>query len=129
MAAKKAPAKKPAAKAAAPAAKKPTAIKDRYNKTQLIGELADKTGLTKAQVGDVINELGVVIERHITPRGAGEFLMPGLFKIKRIKKPAKKAQKNVPNPFKPGEFMDVAAKPASMAVKVQPLKSLKDMAS
>ena len=41
---------------------------------------------------------------------------------------AKKARKNVPNPFKPGEFMDVAAKPASTSVKVLPLKRLKDMA-
>ena len=31
------------------------------------------------------------------------------------------------NPFKPGELMDIAAKPASTKVKVRPLKNLKDM--
>jgi hypothetical protein len=33
----------------------------------------------------------------------------------------------VPNPFKPGELMDVPAKPAYTKIKVRPLKSLKDM--
>ncbi|MTI12200.1 DNA-binding protein, partial [Sansalvadorimonas verongulae] len=37
--------------------------------------------------------------------------------------------KNVPNPFRPGELMDVAAKPASIQVKVRPLKKLKDFAT
>ena len=34
---------------------------------------------------------------------------------------------SVPNPFRPGELMDVKAKPASTRVKVLPLKALKDM--
>ena len=49
-------------------------------------------------------------------------------KIKVVKKPAQRARKNVPNPFRPGETMDVTAKPASASVKVLPLKKLKDMA-
>ena len=36
-------------------------------------------------------------------------------------------RKGVPNPFKPGELMDVAAKPATTKVKVRALKNLKDM--
>ena len=54
--------------------------------------------------------------------------MPGMMKIKTVKKPARKAKKGVPNPFKPGETMDVAAKPASTAVKILPLKGMKDFA-
>ena len=46
---------------------------------------------------------------------------------KRKKVPAKPARKGVPNPFKPGELMDVAAKPASTKIKVRPLKNLKEM--
>ncbi len=42
--------------------------------------------------------------------------------------PARPAQKGVPNPFKPGELMDSAAKPAYNKVKVRALKLLKDMA-
>ncbi len=38
------------------------------------------------------------------------------------------ARKGVPNPFKPGELMDVAAKAASTKVKVRALKNLKSMA-
>ncbi len=77
----------------------------------------------------MLDELGVVIERHIKKRAVGEFTLPGLLKIKSVKKPARRARKNVPNPFKPGELMDVAAKPASVSVKITPLKKLKEMAN
>ncbi len=127
-AAKKAPAKKaPAKKAAAAPAKKLTAIKEKYTKTQLVNELVDKTELSKKEINSVLEELGDIIERHVKKRAVGEFTLPGLLKIKTVKKPAQKARKNVPNPFKPGELMDVAAKPASTKVKVLPLKKLKDM--
>jgi len=33
----------------------------------------------------------------------------------------------VPNPFRPGELMDIPAKPASTKIKVRPLKNLKGM--
>jgi hypothetical protein len=45
-----------------------------------------------------------------------------------VKKPAQPARKNVPNPFKPGELMDIAKKPASTRVKILPLKKLKEFA-
>lgn len=117
-----------AKKAAAPApAKKLTAIKEKFTKTQLVNELVEKTELSKKEVTSVLDELGDIIERHVKKRAVGEFTLPGLLKIKTVKKPAQKARKNVPNPFKPGELMDVAAKPASTKVKVLPLKKLKDM--
>lgn len=124
MAAKKAKAKaKPAAKKAAPKAP----IKDKYTKSAILGEIANNTDLSKKQVTAVFDELGSVIERHIKKGGVGEFTLPGLLKIKTIKKPARKARKGVPNPFRPGELMDIAAKPASTKVKVLPLKGLKEM--
>lgn len=128
--AKKAPAKKaPAKKAAkaAPAKKAAGPVKEKYNKTQILAEIADKTGLSKKQVGGVLEELTDMVDRHICKRGCGEFVLPGLLKVTTVKKPARKAKKNVPNPFKPGEFMDVAAKPASTTVKIRPLKALKEM--
>lgn len=124
MAAKKKAAKKKVAKAAVPTG---PAIKDKYTKTQILTELAESTELSKKQVGSVLDELAVLIERHVKKRGAGEFTLPGILKIKAVKKPARKARKNVPNPFKPGEFMDVAAKPATTKVKVLPLQKLKNM--
>lgn len=130
--AKKAPAKKaPAKKVAVPAADKKVAVKavkDRFNKTQILTQIAENTELSKKQVQSVLDELTDIIEGHIKKRAVGEFVLPGLLKISAVKKPAKKARKNVPNPFKPGEVMDVAAKPASVQVKIRPLKKLKDMA-
>jgi hypothetical protein len=74
-----------------------------------------------------------LIEGHITKNGAGSFTLPGLLKITAEKKkvPARKAQKGVPNPFKPGELMDVAARAAhtKMVVKARPLKKVKDFAA
>ena len=75
-----------------------------------------------------LDELTSLIERHIRKGAVGEFTLPGMMKIKTVKKPARKAKKGVPNPFKPGETMDVAAKPASTAVKILPLKGMKDFA-
>ncbi len=130
MAAKKAIAKaKPAATKAAPKAapKKAPAIKDKYTKSTILAEIATSTELSKKQVSAVLDELSSIIERHIKKGGAGEFTMPGLLKIKTVKKPATKARKGVPNPFRPGEVMDVAAKPASTRVRILPLKGLKEM--
>ena len=108
-------------------AKKATALKEAMTKTQLLADLAENTGLAKKDVAAVIDELAAVIERHVKKNAVGNFTLPGLLKVKTIKKPARKAQKGVPNPFRPGETMDVAAKPASTVVKVLPLKKLKDM--
>ena len=108
--------------------RKVTAVREKFTKTQLLNEIADNTGLTRKEVAAVLDELGLVVERHVKKRAVGEFTLPGLLKIKTVKKPAQKARKGVPNPFRPGETMDVAAKPASTKVKVTPLKKLKDMA-
>ncbi len=126
--AKKKPAKRKAAKKAVPE-KKIKAIKDAYTKSALYAHIADDTGLARKDIAKVFESLGDVIEGHIKSRGAGEFKVPGLLKIKVNKKPATKARKNVPNPFRPGEFMDVSAKPARKVVKILPLKALKDMAA
>lgn len=109
-------------------AKKKTGVSKALTKTQLHAEIAENTGLTRKQVASVLDELGEQIERHIRKRAVGTFTLPGLLKIKTVKKEATKARKGVPNPFKPGETMDVPAKPATTKVKVTPLKALKEMA-
>jgi nucleoid DNA-binding protein len=132
-AAKKAPAKKkavakkaPAKKAAAPAKKPATAMKEKMTKTQVLASIAESTGLSKKQVGDVMVELETLIERSIKKRAVGEFTLPGLMKITTVKKPAVKARKGI-NPFT-GEETMFKAKPASVAVKVRPLKKMKEFA-
>ncbi len=128
IAKKKVTKKKVVKKAAAPA-KNIKAIKDAYTKSALFAHISEDTGLVRKDIAKVFDSLYDVIEGHVKSRGAGEFKVPGLLKIKVTKKPATKARKNVPNPFRPGEFMDVAAKPARKVVKVLPLKALKDMTS
>ncbi|MDH5388860.1 MAG: HU family DNA-binding protein [Gammaproteobacteria bacterium] len=125
---KKAVKKKAVKKAVAPA-KNIKAISTAYTKTQLFLHIAEDTGIARKDVAKVFESLSDVIEGHVKNRGAGEFKIPGLMKVKINKKPATKARKNVPNPFKPGELMDVKAKPARKVVKVLPLKGLKDMAA
>ena len=124
---KKAPAKAKAKVAAAAAPKrKTTAISEKMTKTQILTEIAENTNLTRKQVGDVLEELEVLIERSVKKRALGEFTIPGLMKITTAKKPATKARKGI-NPFT-GEETMFKAKPASVAVKVRPLKKMKDMA-
>jgi len=124
MAVKKSAAKKKAA----PKPKKAPAIQTKYTKTEILNEIAQNTDLSKKQVAAVIDELGVLIERHIKKRAVGEFTLPGLLKIKSVVRPARPARKGVPNPFKPGELMDIPRKPATTRVKVLPLKKLKEYA-
>ena len=102
-----------------------TAVKQPMTKAQLLSAIAEETDLTRKQVTDVMESLGGQIQRHIKKRGPGTFTLPGLLKIKTMRKPARKARKGV-NPFT-GEETTFAAKPAHTVVKIQPLKGLKDM--
>ena len=96
-------------------------------KTEILSNIADDAGLSKKEVAAVFDALSEQIKKNLGRRGPGAFTIPGLLKIEKKRVPARKAKKGVPNPFKPGELMDVAARPASNKVKVRPLKNLKDM--
>ena len=100
-------------------------LKDPMSKTQVVTEIAAKTGLSRKQVSASLDELSDIIGRHIKKSGPGKFAMPGLFKISTIRKPATKARKGI-NPFTKEEVM-FKAKPARTVIKIRPLKKLKDM--
>jgi nucleoid DNA-binding protein len=106
--------------------KRASTIKDPMTKSEMMGTIADDTGLSKKQVVAVFDSLGTVIKGHLKKGGAGMCTIPGLMKIKTIHKPATKARKGT-NPFT-GEEMMFKAKPARNVVKVLPLKNLKNMA-
>jgi len=125
-AAKKAPAKKAPAKKA-PAKKASNPITDKLTKGQIIGAISESVQLSKKEVQNVIDEFHSLIERSIKKRGIGEFTIPGIMKISTVNKPAKKARKGI-NPFT-GQEQVFKAKPASIAVKIRPLKKLKEFAS
>jgi len=97
-------------------------------KTELLTNIAAATELPKTQVAAVLNALSAEIQTSLSKKGAGAITIPGLVKIEKRQVPARKAEKGVPNPFKPGELMDRPAKPAYNKVKVRALKLLKDMA-
>ena len=97
------------------------------SKTEVHTALAEATGLTRKDVGNVFAQLSELIGKEIGKKGPGVFSFPGLLKIQVIRKPATKATTRK-NPFKPDEMMEVKAKPARNVVKVRPLKSLKEMA-
>jgi len=121
MAKKKATAKAKTAKTA----KASPAVKVPFTKSELLTSISESTGLSRKDVGNVIDELSNAIARHVKPKGPGEFKMPGLLKIKTIRKKATKARKGI-NPFT-GEETVFKAKPARTVVKVVALKKLKEM--
>ena len=122
---KAAPKKAPAKKVVAAAPKKNTsAVTTKLSKSQVLLSVAEATSLTRKQVGSVLDEIESLIARSIGKKGLGEFTIPGLLKITTVKKPARKARKGI-NPFT-GEETTFKAKPASVAVKVRPLKKLKE---
>ena len=95
-------------------------------KSEIYSNIADDTGLTKKDVAAVFESLSGQIKKSLAGRGGpGMFTMPGLLKMRVVKKAATKARKGV-NPFT-GEEMMFKAKPASKTVKVAALKGLKDM--
>lgn len=109
------------------ATKRPTskAIATKQTKTQILTQVAEDTGLTRKQVGEVMDALGKLAQRHLKKGGSGEFSVPGVgVKLRRVTKPATRARKGV-NPFT-GEAMTFKAKPARNMVRATALKLLKD---
>src|SRR3974377_2200506 len=92
-------------------------------KSEGIDHDCKETGLSRKQVGSVFGSLGGIIKKSL--RGGGLFTLPGLLKMKVVKKAATKAREGI-NPFT-GEKMMFKAKAASKKVRVMPLKSLKGM--
>ncbi len=90
-------------------------------KSEILAQISKDTELSKKQVGEVFESLNGIIKKSL--KGAGLFTMPGLLKMKVVKKPASKARQGT-NPFT-GLPMTFKAKPASKKVRVMPLKNLK----
>lgn len=94
-------------------------------KSEILGLLAETTGLTRKDVSSVFASLTHLVGADVGKKGCGVFTVPGLMKIRRIHKPATKARKGI-NPFT-GEETTFKAKPARNIVKIRPMKALKDM--
>jgi nucleoid DNA-binding protein len=98
------------------------------SKSEVIASIAEATDLSKKEVSAVLDALSGEVRKAMGSKGPGVFAIPGIVKIEKKKIPARPARKGVPNPFKPGEVMDVAAKPARAKVKVRALRILAELA-
>ncbi len=123
VAPKKAAPKK--AVAAKPAAPKP--IKEALSKSGLVAHIAEASGVAAKDVRAVMASLEAAVHGSVNKKGVGSFTLPGLLKISAVSVPAKAKRKGI-NPFTKEEQW-FAAKPASVKVKVRPLKKLKDAAA
>lgn len=97
----------------------------RLTKAQVIAEIANGTELDKKSVSRVFDAMQEIIRKQLTGRGPGEFVIPGLVKLRVVKKPAQKERQGI-NPFTK-EPMVIPAKPASKKVRATALKALKDL--
>jgi nucleoid DNA-binding protein len=116
---------KKAAPKAAPAAEKPAPKAKAATKAEIYSAVAEKTGIAKKDVAKVFETFVELSKKELGKKGPGVILVPGMAKIKAVRKPATKA-KTQANPFKPGEMMTVKAKPARTGIKIVPLKAYKD---
>ncbi|HEY4127239.1 MAG TPA: HU family DNA-binding protein [Gammaproteobacteria bacterium] len=118
--------KKAVAKVAVKAAKAPAVNADKpFTKSETYAYLAHSTGLSRKQVASIFENLAGLIGKSLGKKGPGLYVVPGLMKIKVVRKPATKEREGI-NPFT-GEKTIFKAKPARNVVKVQALKGLKDM--
>ncbi len=101
-------------------------IKEALNRTALVAHIVEKTELAAKDVKAVLSALESAAVGSLHKKGVGQFTLPGLLKITAVKVPAKPKRKGI-NPFTKLEQV-FAAKPASIKVKVRPLKRLKDAA-
>ena len=106
------------------APQKPRDKSKALTKTQLYQELAEATGLSKIQIGEVLDALNNLIQAELNSDGPGSLTLPGMLKLRRVEKPATKERKGR-NPST-GEEMMIPAKPKSTAVRARVLKNLKD---
>jgi nucleoid DNA-binding protein len=126
MATKKA-AKKPAAKKAAKPAASSKPVKGVMSKSDLSRHLAEVSGVEGKSVKAVLAALESTMLGAVSKKGAQTFVLPGLLKITSVAVAAK-PKRFGKDPFTGAERW-FPAKPASVKVKVRPLKKVKDAAA
>ncbi len=97
----------------------------RLTKAQVISEISEYSELDKKSVVKVFDGLTELIKKQLGSRGPGEFVIPGLLKLKAVKKAATKDRPGI-NPFTK-ENIVIKGKPASKKIRASALKALKDL--
>lgn len=88
----------------------------RMTQTEIIGALADKTGMTKAQAKDFLNEMAELAKKEVKKNG--EFTIPGFGKLVKAHRKAREGR----NPAT-GQPIKI---PAKTTVKFRVGKAMKD---
>lgn len=127
MAKKKVAAKKTTTAAPKKVTAAPKPIKEALSKSGLIAHIAETSGVAAKDVRSVMSALDGAVRASMSKKGAGSFTLPGLLKITSVSVPAKPKRKGI-NPFTKEEVW-FAAKPASVKVRVRPMKNLKEAAT
>jgi nucleoid DNA-binding protein len=94
-------------------------------KAEIYSAIAEKTGMGKKDVAKMFDAMSELIHRELGKKGPGAFVIPGLLKLKVVRKPATKAKQGI-NPFTK-EPMTIKAKPARNVVKAVPMKALNEL--
>lgn len=94
----------------------------KLTKSQLLVEVAERSGVSKKEAADVLVALCAVVVEQL--KGPGVVTVPDMVRLTLKDKPATPERQGI-NPFtkEPTVFK---AKPASKTVKVVPVKALKD---
>ena len=103
---------------------KAAAKKKAPTKTEIFSNIAEATELSKKEVAAVLDALAAEVHKALSKRGPGQFQIPGLCKIRMVRKPATKERKGR-NPAT-GEEITIKAKPARNVVRIAAIKALKD---
>ena len=96
----------------------------RMTKAQVIAEISEFSELDKKSVSRVFDGLTELIKKQLGSRGPGEFVIPGLLKLKAVKRPATKDRPGI-NPFTK-QPITISAKPPSKSVRARPIKAIKE---
>lgn len=98
----------------------------KLTKARLNAEIAEKTGLSKKDVERVFEALTGVISNQLGKKGPGEMTIPGVVKLRVVKKKATKERQGR-NPAT-GEPIVIKAQKARKVVKATVLKATKELA-
>jgi nucleoid DNA-binding protein len=91
-------------------------------KSQIFDAVAQESESSRAEVKKFFAALEAVIREQLGKKGPGVFTIPGVAKLKAVKKPATKGGEQKMNPFTK-QMMTTKPKPASIRVKGSGLKA------
>jgi nucleoid DNA-binding protein len=104
---------------------KATSKKKAMTKSAFVGEVAEKTGLTKKQIEAVLHQMVETIKHQLGAKGPGKLVLPGLARLSLSQVKAVKGGEKKINPLTKTEYI-TKDRPAYNKVRINPIKALKE---